>query len=214
MTVSSITGNDSTYIGGVSNGAGGYYTSRSGATGCISTTGTTSSIFNNAGGAQYTYGLAYESMYNNRKEAEIWTNKATAEELVRQQGYTNIQDALKEGREDEASELIDEAVAQLKAQGNDLPEDQLMQLVMNEYTQITGTALDDDVKKYADSSFASTFEKFALWGNGDSTTQEQLVSKITGREDQTTGASKFFGGLFGTVGALVGWIPALFGARG
>ncbi len=199
---------DCTYLTGVSNGTGVNYTSRSGVMGC-----TTNSIFNNTG-TKYNYGFSYETMYENRKEAELFNNKATSEELVREQSYKNIQAALQEGREDEASELIDEAVAKLKEQGNDLPDDQLMALVTKEYSQITGTELEDDINQYAKGGFGTAFSKVALWGSGDVTTKETLISKVTGRDNTTSVPGAIAGGLFGVVGAVVGWIPALFGARG
>ncbi len=200
---------DCTYLTGVSNGTGVNYTSRSGVMGC-----TTNSIFNNTG-AKYNYGFSYETMYENRKEAELFNNKATSEELVREQSYKNIQAALQEGREDEAAKLIDEAVAKLKEQGNDLPEDQLMALVTNEYSQITGTELEDDINQYAKGGFATAFSKLALGCNGDITTKESLISKVTGRDNTTSAAGVVAGGVLGAVGfVLGGWIPALFGARG
>lgn len=197
---------DCTSFVGVQNGAN--YTSRSGVVGC-----TTDNIFNSTG-SKFNYGFSYESMYENRKEAELFNNKVKSEELVRKQKYENIQAALQEGREDEAAELIDEAVAELKAQGNDLPEDQLMALVTSEYTQITGTELEDDINQYAKGGFATAFSKIALCGRGDTTTKEALISKVTGRDNTTSAAGVVAGGVLGVVGGLVGWIPALFGARG
>lgn len=201
-------------VDSVSNSMDNYYASRLAANNYNGLSN--DSIFSNSGYSTYSYGCNYEALQANRTQRQLYSNTIKSEELLRANNYKNIQASLMDGCEDEASEVIDKAIADMKTNTayEGLSDEELMQILQSEYSQITGVELSADIKKYASGNISTAFKKKALWGNADSTTQGQLLEKVTGRKNRESGFASFMGCLAGYVGAILGWIPLAFGARG
>ena len=158
--------------------------------------------------------MQYQYDMNNQYQG--FNIRANAQQLTITDQCRVLAELISEGKEDEIMENFKELEATLKSQPQfaQCTDKEIKAYAQNMFAQSTGMSLTEAIKQNCKSNFSTGLSAGFFFGNGDTTSKEDLLAEINGTK-KPTGASKGFGAVLGAIGGIVCLgIPALFGEHG